>query len=327
METNKPVISVIIPVYNAEKFLQNCIQSIFAQTFTDFEVILVDDGSTDGSGDLCDRYATSDKRIKSIHQSNFGPGIARNKGLEKAMGDYILFIDSDDIVHPKYFEILIEGMKTGDFDIVQSGVKQFKAYSQISNLIKENYEYLNINCMEFNREEWFEQSFIRWDYIVVWGKLFKRTLIGDKSFINTYYAEDVEFTTSLNFKLTRCLLIDKNLYFQRVNDKSLTAINLPRKYHDHLYGLWNLTKNIPKQDDFFINKILMILYGDMASIKNWTQGNEREMILILTKQIINETKYSFYFNKKIPFLNKMFFTAFYYMPITFKLYHFYRSLK
>lgn len=91
-------VSIIVPVYQVEKYLRQCIDSILAQTFTDFELILVDDGSKDQSGEICDEYAAKERRICVIHQANQGPGAARNHGVAAACGTYILFLDSDDML-------------------------------------------------------------------------------------------------------------------------------------------------------------------------------------------------------------------------------------
>ena len=96
------MVSIIIPVYNAEKYLPACIESIIAQTFTDWELILVDDGSADGSGRICDEFSQRDKRIVVVHKTNGGPSTARNLGIKKAKGDFVTFIDADDIIKPSF---------------------------------------------------------------------------------------------------------------------------------------------------------------------------------------------------------------------------------
>ena len=96
------MVSIIIPVYNAEKYLPACIESIIAQSFNDWELILVDDGSTDGSGSICDEYSQKDQRIVAVHKPNGGPSAARNMGIKKAKGDFVTFIDSDDIIKPSF---------------------------------------------------------------------------------------------------------------------------------------------------------------------------------------------------------------------------------
>ena len=102
MMDNNHLISVIIPVYNTEKYLSECVNSVLAQTYNKFELILIDDGSKDNSGDICDWYAAQDNRIRVIHQTNSGVSNARNKGINEANGIYIAFIDSDDIVNKWY---------------------------------------------------------------------------------------------------------------------------------------------------------------------------------------------------------------------------------
>lgn len=118
---NDLLISVIIPVYMAEKFLHRCVNSVLNQTYQNFEIILINDGSKDKSGMICDEYAKKDKRIKVIHQENQGVSAARNKGLDMARGEWIYFLDSDDYISPKSFELLMCVQKEDDYDIVASG--------------------------------------------------------------------------------------------------------------------------------------------------------------------------------------------------------------
>ena len=101
-------ISVIVPVYNAEKYLNRCVNSILQQTFSDFEIILVDDGSEDQSRNICDEYAKKDKRIKVIHQQNRGQAAARNRGVSCATGEWVVFVDADDMIHQQMLECLYQ---------------------------------------------------------------------------------------------------------------------------------------------------------------------------------------------------------------------------
>lgn len=119
-----PYLSIIIPVYNKAEYLASCVDSVLNQTFTDFELILVDDGSTDGSGTLCDHYARSDQRVVVIHQINQGVSVARNSGLDAAKGSYIGFADGDDLLEPDMYEILLDLAKEHQADVVVCGVKK-----------------------------------------------------------------------------------------------------------------------------------------------------------------------------------------------------------
>lgn len=115
---NNPKISIIVPVYNAEKYLHRCIDSILNQTFTDFEVLLINDGSTDSSGSICDEYAKKDSRVRVFHKENGGVSSARQLGIEHCKGEYSIHIDSDDWIEPEMLELLIDEVKSQDVDIV-----------------------------------------------------------------------------------------------------------------------------------------------------------------------------------------------------------------
>ena len=116
-------ISVIVPVYNTEKYLPRCIDSILAQTFTDFELLLIDDGSTDNSGRICGEYALKDKRIKVVHKENGGVSRARNLGIDNAQGEYLSFIDSDDYIRPTMYSELIAIADKYNVDLVSSDIE------------------------------------------------------------------------------------------------------------------------------------------------------------------------------------------------------------
>ena len=117
---DKVKISIIIPVYNAEEYLDRCLHSVLDQDFTSFEVILVDDGSSDASPLICDRYSSTDPRFITLHQSNKGVSAARNSGLNMAQGEYVMFLDSDDVLLPDALEKMVDGLK--DEDVVVGGL-------------------------------------------------------------------------------------------------------------------------------------------------------------------------------------------------------------
>lgn len=126
-----PLISVIVPVYKAEPYIEACVGSILSQTFSDFELILVNDGSPDRSGELCDKLAKTDPRIQVIHKENGGAATARNGGLDAAQGDYIAFVDSDDLIHPQYLEFLLQLLQTNNADFAMCHYDFFKDESTI----------------------------------------------------------------------------------------------------------------------------------------------------------------------------------------------------
>lgn len=122
-----PAISVIMPIYNVEPYLRECLDSILAQTFRDFEVLAVDDGSTDSSGAILDEYAAKDSRVKPIHQANAGAAAARNNGMAQAQGKYLMFLDSDDFFEPDMLEKMYQKAEETNADIVSCTFTQFDA--------------------------------------------------------------------------------------------------------------------------------------------------------------------------------------------------------
>lgn len=169
-----PTISIIVPVYNAEKHLRRCIDSILAQTFQDFELILVDDGSTDGSPKICDDYAKRDSRIKVFHKENGGVSAARNIGLEKANGHWIMFVDSDDTIPKDALERLYREGHAKDVDLVMAG---YKKIDQEGTLSFSNEKHLRVLSTKSDLllQMFCPTEYPYWGY--VWSKLFRREIV------------------------------------------------------------------------------------------------------------------------------------------------------
>ena len=135
------MVSVIIPIYNVDTYLSKCLDSVLGQTFSDLEIILVNDGSTDKSGIICEKYAEKDRRIKYIYQKNEGLSCARNTGLRAALGEYILMVDGDDAIHPQMIGILHHLIKSGDYDFAMCyGLRVKDLDIPISNVYEETIE-------------------------------------------------------------------------------------------------------------------------------------------------------------------------------------------
>lgn len=166
-------ISVIVPVYNVENYLSACLDSILSQTYQDFEIILIDDGSKDASGQICDAYAGKDPRIQVVHQENGGVSRARNRGLELATGDLISFIDSDDTLEPDMYELLVRVMREHNADISHCGYKRFDNQGNLVRKINGTHRLMiqsgeeAIVCML--QGEYFSNS--------LWNKLFRNQVV------------------------------------------------------------------------------------------------------------------------------------------------------
>ena len=187
-----PILSVIIPVYNAELTLEQCVNSIKEQSFSDYEVILIDDGSKDKSGELCDIYAGEDKRFKVIHTENHGVSTARNSGLEIVAGKYVMFVDSDDSIYGDFFEQYVRYIEENQKDVVIGGLVR-KEKNQI-NLKKMS------NSGEKSNEIWEQICISPEMYGYIAGKIFRLEIIKENNIrFNTkmYAQEDLDFNLSV----------------------------------------------------------------------------------------------------------------------------------
>lgn len=213
------MISIIIPVYNVEKYLERCVESVFAQTYSAYELILVDDGSTDGSGKICDRLAKRDDRVRVIHKENGGLSSARNTGLKMSRGEYITFIDSDDVVHPCYLECLLKAGKHAD--ISMGKLERFSGETVSFADIDQNEEPDLITGQE-TLGCFFEQKAEVANYVSACCKLYKRELFDGIVFPEGRLFED-EFTTyRLYYKADKVAVSQNILYYYYVNDTGIT---------------------------------------------------------------------------------------------------------
>lgn len=222
-------ISIIVPVYQVEKYIRQCIESILAQTFTDFELILVDDGSIDNSGKICDEYAANDKRIRVIHKENGGLSDARNKGMENAAGKYFMFVDSDDYIAPNMVECLYENMLKECADLVvcnfchffeDSGEKDFSTQIQA--------EVLSGKEIFYNRKN--ERNYGFWT--VAWNKLYKTEIFGNFRFPFGKYHEDEFWANSIYRLDIKVVAISDSLYYYRQRENSIMGNQNIKKCFD-----------------------------------------------------------------------------------------------
>ena len=210
------VISIVVPVYKVEAYLNRCVDSILAQTFTDFELILVDDGSPDNCGKICDEYAEKDKRIKVIHQENGGLSAARNAGIEIAQGEWITFIDSDDWIHPSYLRVLYEAVTANGADVSVGRYKE--VYDEDVDNGAINPDITMVNTEEF----WVNN---RTNATVAWGKLYKRSFFDELRYPLRKIDEDEYTTYKVLFKNKDIALVNVAIYWYYQNPNSISRMN------------------------------------------------------------------------------------------------------
>lgn len=266
-------ISVIIPVYNVQKYLSRCLMSVITQTYNQLEIILIDDGSTDNSGKICDEYAKNDARISVIHKKNGGLSDARNVGIEKATAKYITFIDSDDYIHPNFIEKMYDLIIQYDADIVSVSSKSTsKAENIFVHSDKTEYE----NPKSFSTREAFEMLCYQKGLThSIWGKLYRKELFNNVRFPKgKLYEDEATFYLLLaESKCTVCINEKLYAYFQRKDGIIRSAFN-PQKmdYIRHTEQLkMYVEKTYPELKNAAISKLLW------SNLHIWLQiNNKRE---------------------------------------------------
>lgn len=312
------MISVIVPIFNAESSLPRCLDSIVSQSFKDLEIILVDDGSTDGSSSICDDYACRDSRVRVIHQDNKGVVNARNVGLKEANGDYIFFTDSDDVLHPQMIDTLYSLILSGDYDFsmcygetVYTAPDSFSPLDDITNKKSLSQDTLlrNLFVIEFAE---------RLQYQVVWNKLYKRQLLKNLFFTQTS-AEDQFFNTQVYLMTNSAILICLPLYYWIQNSSSITHQKLNNWWIAVIDSLKLCLDAIPNDNSLYRAYCLRRLYKRFLSTlfrcKNTSLYTiAKEKVEITQKQTIRE----FFTNTSIPLFEKFIYLVCRYCPFTYQ---------
>lgn len=272
----KELVSVIIPVYNVEKYLKECVNSILKQTYRNIELILIDDGSTDSSPKICDNYRRIDNRVIVIHQNNSGVSSARNKALDIANGEYITFIDADDIVKNTYIEDLLELCEENNCDISICGFadKSNKKISENKNQIEKKMSQRETLARMLD-----EKNF----YATVWGKMFKKEIIKEHRFdVNLNIGEDLAFISSVLLKENLRVYVNTELidYYYRIREDSITR----EKYNENWKNEIKVCENIIEETSKIYPQILEY------AIKRYVRINYSCIIKIL-KNTYDEKEY------------------------------------
>lgn len=242
---DNPLVSIIVPVYNVNTFLRDTIESILAQSFSDIEIILVDDGSTDGSSRICDEYVTRDRRIIVIHQhENCGVSAARNLGLSAARGKYISFVDSDDFVHPRLIEVLLHAIECSKCDF--SMVKLIKLNPEDAKLVQ-NVQMVDDCPTQFiNAIDYYKNMLHKGDesFCVAVGKLYYREKVSNIDFVGTM-GEDQYWILKQLHNINKVALVTIPLYFWIQNPASVTHKKMVKGRIDFLWTLYDCYSDLP----------------------------------------------------------------------------------
>ena len=257
------LVSIIVPIYKVERYLKDCVNSIINQTYKNLEIILIDDGSPDNCGKICDEYAKKDNRIKVIHKENGGLSSARNAGLDIATGEYISFIDSDDCVTYNFIEKLYRLCVDNDADIAECDFLKFENAEELKYNKPEMEIIEKYTSAEMQERMYFENS-VR--TVVVWNKLYKRHLYEKLRFPIGKINED-EFTTYKAFDKTNKKIIVSNdtLYFYRYNSNSIMGRKFNVKRLDALDAYDERKEYYKKKNAEDLYRITVEKYQKMLS--------------------------------------------------------------
>lgn len=249
-----PKISIIVPVYNVEGILKYCVDSILRQSFSDFEVLLIDDGSKDNSPALCDEYLFIDSRIKVFHKQNGGLSDARNYGIEHASGDNYLFIDSDDVLHKDFCKVLIDLQKKYNADITSTDLINFYDVNELVILDSKKYEY---NEYVYKNEEILKEYYKPNDKLKIYHglcmKLYKKDLFKNLRFEKGRLHEDLYITFQLLDKCNVFAFVDlPYYYYYQKNTNSITKNYKEKNLVDEYDALQNMLSYFSNRDEIIL---------------------------------------------------------------------------
>lgn len=314
------LISVIVPIYKVEKYLSRCVDSIINQTYRNLEIILVDDGSPDNCGKICDEYAKKDVRIKVIHKQNGGLSDARNVAIDIARGDYIAFVDSDDFIAVNMYEVLYKNLKENNADISIANYYRFENEEEVVEANEDG------KTTVYNKGEMFEHMYD--DYlltVVAWNKLYKKQIFSEIRYPVGKVVEDAAIIHYLIDKSTKIVITNLQLYYyyQRAN----SIINTPKfallDELDFLYDRVKFFEKLQMQNNEVYHQTieryatrLIELYCILTEAKQHKKGVYKKYFKIM-KELLKKYKYP---SKK----RKLKYKSFFYSR---HLYYFLRFLK
>lgn len=282
-----PILSIIVPIYNVEEYLFKCIDSILAQSFTDFELILVDDGSQDSSGVICEEYKKIDTRVKVLHKKNEGVSSARNAGINTAKGDYIAFVDPDDTVERNMYEILLKSAKKHDVDLVVCAIKTINLNLNITS-ISSVWEDVDCPIDQKSIVENLIPSIIldkTYSLVSVFNKLYKKSLFENFKIRfdeGKHFSEDARFNFTLLTLITSLVYINQPLYNYYLHQRDSLAQIFREDLYDYLLDNKNFLINLCEK--YNLETFIVIVKG------NYIKTTLRYMEDLVNRNILEKNK-------------------------------------
>ena len=287
---SKPEISVIVPVYNVEKFLPQCLDSILTQTYDNFELICVDDGSTDNSGKILDDYADKDKRIKVFHQQNKGLVGARNSGADAASGKYLYFVDSDDATHPQLLEICHTLLEKEDADWV---CFQMQCVSENEQPTIKKYDIKKIDYIITDNPLPYCQAHQKYEIgFTVTTKLYRTSFYLQHRFDLKINFEDYPQTLDFIASHPKTVCLSEALYFYTYNPASISRSNWTaqkiKDYHTGLSYVYDIYQNNPQELSLLIKNVFSrILKRQLSIIRHSNKQSQPPLLRAFTEELVD----------------------------------------
>lgn len=284
----KPLISIIIPVYNAELYLNRCLDSVLCQDYANIEIILVDDGSTDNSGEICDNYALRDSRIKVTHIPNGGASMARKRGLDIGKGQYVTFVDSDDWVSPYYVSTLYQMIDQYGVNVSSCGVQRIE---QDNDYRKEVTKTYNSQLLSFEK---LMPRFFKYEFWGFWGKIYLKCCLDKLDFPIATLSEDYYVMTQLFDKERQLAITDAPLYYYEYHESSLSHQKLSLRAfeeYENVKGVYDyVCHNMPQYKDNALSNLVETAVKLIFFIKQDTEDCYKEQFSIISKFLKNTRK-------------------------------------
>lgn len=282
---SKLLVSIIVPVYNSKMYLSRCIDSLLCQSYQPIEIILVDDGSVDGSSDICDKYKINNSIIKVCHILNGGASRARKKGLSLCLGQYVTFVDSDDWVEPDYVETLVT--------ILQKQNAKIAACAAIKHRENEFFKITKRGRVLLLNEIELHERFFQYEFWGFWGKVYVRSIFDDIYFPDATINEDYVVMAQLFYKCKSMTYIDAPLYHYMLHEEGLSKQNLSIRMMDEwinkLWCYFFYKKNVPKWEKYAEAQVaetcckLISIIGNVGEF----QVQKKEMQMFLKRHFVS----------------------------------------
>lgn len=309
------MVSVVVTIYKVERFLRACVESILQQTYRDIEVILVEDGSPDGSAAICDEFAALDSRVRVIHKANAGVSEARNTGIKAARGEYIMFVDGDDVTHPRMVEVMMDAMGSGDYDFVMVDVVMVEEDGYHQLMADDNVGTLRQRVLDqaYCVRRLLDVGGAALLYHVPTNKLIRRSMVKDQMF-KTTGGEDFEWNLRMFLRSRQGVQVDARVYYYIQHEASMTHSGVNSLYIDRIRSYYLCLNDIPADNRTYRAQCLKAMYSMLLGVRYKARGTAfYQEAKDCGKEIYKKTRDEL-LGSDLPWSRKARFLVMYHMP-------------